>query len=146
MKRPFVAAAAVALVAAAAALSQLQPAHAAPTAASIGIVVKSDTEHAKRVADGTWHDAFLPANFAVHSGQKVTVTIRNYDHALHTFTSRSLGLDVKIRPGSLAHPSLTTFTFTAPRAGSYTWQCMGACDGYAMTHNGFMTGRVTVLA
>jgi heme/copper-type cytochrome/quinol oxidase subunit 2 len=53
---------------------------------------------------------------------------------------------VIIRPGSLAHPSLTTFTFTAPRAGTYTWQCMGQCDPYALTHDGFMRGRVTVLA
>jgi plastocyanin len=141
VRRLLLAASAVALLAAApAALAAPRP------AASISIAVKSDTEHARKGADGKWHDAFLPAQFAVHSGQHVTVTVRNYDNAVHTFTSRRLGLDVALKPGSQAHPSLTTFSFVAPAAGAYTWMCMGPCDTWAMTHLGFMRGRVTVLA
>jgi plastocyanin len=147
MKRPLLLAASTATLAAGATGAFLPAlASAAPATASISIAVKSDTQHAKKGSDGKWHDAFLPARFAVRTGQKVTVTIRNYDGAAHTFTSPRLALNVRIRPGTLAHPSLTTFTFKAPRAGSYTWQCTGACDPWAMTHLGYMMGRITVLA
>ena len=80
------------------------------------------------------------------SGTRVAVTIRNYDDALHTCTSAGLGLDVRIRPGSAAHPSVTRFSFEAPKPGSYTFRCMGACDSYAMTHMGYMLGTVRVVA
>jgi len=112
----------------------------------VSLSVKSDTEHAKKGSDGKWHDAFLPGNFSARSGSKVTVSIKNYDPAVHTFTSAGLGLDVKIAAGSAAHPKVTTFTFTAPKPGTYTWMCMGNCDTWAMTHMGFMLGAVKVLA
>jgi plastocyanin len=110
----------------------------------VSLAIKSDTEHAKKGADGKWHDAYLPGAFAVESGDKVVVTIRNYDAAAHTFTSARLGLDVVITGGSATHPSVTTFTFTAPKAGTYTWRCLGNCDAWAMSHVGFMKGRITV--
>jgi plastocyanin len=112
----------------------------------VSLAIKSDTEHAKKGPDGKWHDAYLPAAFAVRTGDRVVVTIRNYDSAPHTFTSTKLGLDVVIKGGSATRPSVTTFTFTAPRAGSYTWQCLGNCDAWAMNHVGFMKGRITVTA
>src|SRR5690348_1468080 len=34
----------------------------------VNLVVKSDEEHAKRGPEGTWHDAFLPADFSVAPG------------------------------------------------------------------------------
>ena len=73
------------------------------------------------------------------------VTIANYDPSRHTFTSAKLGLDVKVAAGSASHPRLTTFTFTAPTRGSYTWVCLGQCDSWAMTHRGYMTGVVRVV-
>ena len=114
--------------------------------ASVTLAVKSDTEHAKKGSDGKWHDAFLPGNFAARSGSKVTVSIKNYDPAAHTFTSSGLGLNVKIAAGSATNPKVTTFTFTAPKPGNYTWMCMGNCDTWAMTHMGFMLGSVKVTA
>ena len=106
MKRPLLLAASTAALAAGATGAFLPAlASAAPATASISIAVKSDTQHAKKGSDGKWHDAFLPARFAVRTGQKVTVTIRNYDGAVHTFTSPRLALNVSIRPGTLAHPS-----------------------------------------
>jgi plastocyanin len=121
-------------------------AHAGTPPARVALTIKSDTEHAKKGPDGKWHDAYLPARFTVHSGARVTVTIRNYDDAPHTFTSPGLHLNVKIKPGSASKPSLTTFTFIAPKAGKYVWTCTAACDPWAMTHYGFMLGRVTVVA
>jgi plastocyanin len=113
---------------------------------SVTLAVKSDTEHAKKGSDGKWHDAFLPGNFTARSGSKVTVSISNYDTAVHTFTSSALGLNVKIAAGSAANPKVTTFSFTAPKAGNYTWMCMGNCDTWAMTHMGFMFGSVKITA
>ena len=122
-------------------------ASAAPTLAQpVALTIKSDTEHAKKGPDGKWHDAYLPAAFTVKSGGTVKVTIRNYDPSMHTFTSTGLGLDVRIKAGSAARPSVTTFSFKAPKAGSYTFQCVGTCDPWAMGHLGYMMGLVRVVA
>ena len=119
MKRPLLLAAFTAALAAAAAGAFLlpAPASAAPTTASISLAVKSDAEHAKKGSDGNWHDAFLPARFTVHTGQKVTAKPETNDNAIHTFTSARLGLNVTLRPGTSCAPSATTFAFTAPKAG-----------------------------
>jgi nitrous oxide reductase len=112
----------------------------------VALVIKSDTEHGKKGPDGKWHDAYLPGGFTVKAGRNVKVTIRNYDDAIHTFTAAGLGLNVQVRPGSAAHPSLTTFTFKASKPGSYIFRCMGMCDPFAMTHMGYMMGTVRVVA
>lgn len=117
----------------------------------VRLVIKSDTEHGKMGPDGKWHDAFLPANFTVHAGDRVTVTVRNYDTMPHSFTSSSLSssqlINQMIPAGSADSPSTTTFTFIAPSsAGRYSWWCAMPCDPYAMSHVGFMRGYVTVAA
>ena len=117
---------------------------AAVPAQHVAIVVKSDTEHAKKGPDGAWHDAFLPASFTVHAGSPVRVTIRNYDGAPHMIMQSKLGLAVTVRKGSAAHPSTTTFTFTPRAKGTFTWHCMLPCDPWAMNHVGYMEGRITV--
>jgi plastocyanin len=116
-----------------------------PSLRSVAISIRSDTQHARKGADGRWHDAFLPGGFTVRAGSKVRVTLTNYDTAPHTFTSAGLGLNVIVRAGSATHPATTTFTFTAPMAGSYRWHCLGSCDPWAMSHVGFMTGIVRVV-
>jgi hypothetical protein len=67
------------------------------------------------------------ANFAVRPGVPVTLTIRNYTTERHTFTAPSLGLDVKIKPGSAKTPSVTRFTVVAPY-GVFAWHCID-CPG-----------------
>ena len=47
----------------------------------VALTIKSDTQHAKKDANGKWHDAYLPAAFSARTGDKVVVTIRNYDLA-----------------------------------------------------------------
>jgi plastocyanin len=114
---------------------------------TINVAVKADDEHGRLGPDGKWHDAFLPANFTVHPGDKVTVTVKNYDGGAHSFTSPSLGLNAIIPAGSMSHPHQTTFTFTAPKkAGRYGWWCAMPCDPWAMSHVGYMRGYVTVAA
>ncbi|HWA53109.1 MAG TPA: cupredoxin domain-containing protein [Solirubrobacterales bacterium] len=112
---------------------------------NVKLVVKSDEEHAKMGSDGSWHDAFLPADFSIKPGSLVRVTVYNYDDAEHTFTSNSLGTNATIAGGSESEPAVTTFTFRAPeKAGRYGWLCALPCDPWAMSHDGFMRGFVTV--
>lgn len=119
----------------------------APPAKSVELVVKSDEEKAVKGQDGKYHDAFIPASFRVSAGQKVTVTVSNYDDTPHTFTSPQLGVNKMIPGGHANAPSKTTFTFTAPRAGGkYLWWCATPCDPYSMAHIGLMRGYVTVAA
>jgi plastocyanin len=116
-----------------------------PAVESVSLVVKSDEEHGKKGPEGTWHDAYLPANFSVKAGATVHVTVTNYDEGPHSFTSSELGTNATVAPGSESKPSKTTFTFKAPKkAGSYEWYCAMPCDPWAMTHAGFMKGHVTV--
>jgi plastocyanin len=114
---------------------------------AIKLAVKADDEHGRLGPDGKWHDAFLPADFTVHAGAKVTVTVTNYDGGAHTFTSPAMHLNAVIPAGSMQYPHETTFTFTAPKqAGRYAWWCAMPCDPWAMAHDGYMRGYVTVAA
>jgi plastocyanin len=112
---------------------------------NVKLVIKSDEQKAKKGPDGNWHDAFLPANFSVEAGDVVHVTVYNYDDMPHTFTAAGLGVNATIAAGAEEKASKTTFTFHAPqKAGSYQWFCALPCDPWAMTHDGYMKGRVTV--
>lgn len=138
---------------------------------NVKLTMKPDS---RRGSDGKTHDAFLPtANFSVKAGQRVRVTIYNYDDMPHSFTSPGLakgaaipvgeqqaqgtaqdikvmpapglGVDKMIAAGSDKRPSKTIVTFTAPaKAGSYIWYCKMPCDPWAMSHVGYMVGRVKV--
>lgn len=114
----------------------------------VKLVVKSDEEEGKKGPDGNWHDAFLPADFSVKAGATVKVTVYNYDDMPHTFTATELGVNATVPAGSGSmdeKPGKVTFTFKAPmKAGSYAWYCALPCDPWAMTHEGFMKGSVTV--
>ena len=112
---------------------------------NVKLVIKSDEEKGKKGSDGNWHDAYLPADFSVKAGATVKVTVYNYDDMPHSFTAAQLGTNAMIPGGSEDKPSKTTFTFQAPqKAGSYEWYCAMPCDPWAMSHDGFMKGRVTV--
>lgn len=101
-------------------------------------------ERAKKLGhlgpDGLGHDMYLPSDVAVKVGDKVTVTVTNYDEGPHTFTAPGLGVNAEIKPAVNADqgiPSKTTFTFTAAKAGKFRWYCALPCDGkqkgWAMT-------------
>lgn len=94
-------------------------------------------------SDGQVHDAFIPAYFAVPVGQTVHVTVYSYDTAWHTFSAPTLGLSVWIRPSATGtKPSKTTFTFTASKAGYFSWLCELPCDPYSMSSGGYMEGEI----
>lgn len=112
---------------------------------SVKLVIKSDEEKGKMGPDGNWHDAFLPADFSIKAGATEQVTVYNYDDMPHTFTAPGLGVNEQIPGGSEDKPGKVTFTIHAPdKAGSYEWFCAAPCDPWAMTHMGYMKGRVTV--
>jgi plastocyanin len=118
----------------------------APLTQSLTLLVRSDTEKARRGPDGQWHDAFLPGDFSVKAGATVTVTVWNYDSA-HSFNAPELGINATLKGGTLKSPHETTFTFKAPsKPGSYQWFCALPCDPWAMAHDGYMRGFVKVTA
>ena len=100
-------------------------------------------------SDEKLHDAFTPTDFTALAGQKIVVTIYNYDTGSHSFTAPALHLNVVI-PAAPRNgvPSVKTFTFTVKKAGSYQWLCALPCDsdarGWAMSHDHYMAGTVTI--
>jgi plastocyanin len=111
------------------------------------------------VADGIGHDTFAPSHMTVKAGEPVTMTVYNYDEGPHTYTISKLNINEQIKAHiSKTQPSVTTFTVTFPKAGTYRWFCELPCDagqgGYAMTadrgghgpaQDGFMAGYVSVI-
>jgi FtsP/CotA-like multicopper oxidase with cupredoxin domain len=140
---------------------------------SVQLAIKADS---KRGSDAKTHDAFFPTTtLSAKAGQRVRVVISNYDDMPHSFTSPALpkgapipageqqtqgtlqdlkvmplpgvGVDKVIAPGSDKGPSKTMLMFTAPaKAGWYIWYCKLPCDPWAMSHAGYMVGRVKVTA
>jgi FtsP/CotA-like multicopper oxidase with cupredoxin domain len=140
---------------------------------SVKLTIKADS---KPGSDGKTHDAFFPTtNLSVKAGQRVRVTVYNYDDMPHSFTSPGLakgaaipaaeqqmqgtpqdfkvmpapgvGVDKLVPAGSDKQPSRTMVMFTAPaKAGWYVWYCKMPCDPWAMSHYGYMVGRVKVTA
>jgi plastocyanin len=104
----------------------------------------ADSNQKVKGPDGQWHDAMIPGNPSVQAG-KVTVTVYNYDSAVHTINAAGLGLAEKIPPAHGKTPGKLTFTFTAA-PGKYQWYCIEPCDPWAMSHNGYMRGYITVHA
>jgi heme/copper-type cytochrome/quinol oxidase subunit 2 len=102
-------------------------------------------------SDKKTHDAYIPTVMTATAGRKVIVTIYNLDTAPHSFTSPALGVN-QIVPGAKAQglKGVATFSFTASKPGTYHWKCILPCDNggvnaWAMTHDGYMAGTITVV-
>jgi len=114
---------------------------------TIAIVAKSDGQHGRKGPDGKWHDAFLPADFTVKAGQRVTLTFTNSDDMMHSFNAAQLKVNAMVPGAKAGKPGKATVTFTAPsKPGRYLWICAMPCDPWAMAHDGYMRGYVTVTA
>ena len=89
-------------------------------------------------------------SLAVHPGVPVTVTVINRSGIAHSFDAPELGVNQFIAMGTRAHPSTTTFTLTASRAGVFEWHCYVPCGEpmggmvYAPTGPKFNAGWVYV--
>lgn len=108
-------------------------------------------------SDGNKHDTFFAlSGTTVTVGQEVTITVANFDDQPHSFTSPELGVNMMLPPATgVDQPTITTFTFTATKAGKFRWFCAIPCDadtqGWAMNSgpNGvgqddFLAGYITV--
>ena len=123
--------------------AQLPPIAQTTVSANVTLKIDSGPLGGTYGPNGQVVDSFSPALFAVPAGETVHVTVYNYDTAWHTFTAPSLGLNVWFTPHvSDSQPSKTTFTFTAPRAGYYQWNCATPCDPFSMATAGYMEGYV----
>lgn len=119
---------------------------------------KLATKSGITAADAIGHDTFIPSHMTVKAGEPVTMTVYSYDEHPHTYTISKLNINEKIKAHiSDTQPSVTTFTVTFPKAGTYRWFCALPCDmdqgGWAMTadrnghgtaQDGFMAGYVSV--
>ncbi|HXT34660.1 MAG TPA: hypothetical protein VN837_03690 [Chloroflexota bacterium] len=120
---------------------------AAPRAEQVNLVIVPD---ALLGSNKRTHDAYIPAFLTATAGQPVIVTVYNLDTAPHSFTAPALGLNV-IVPGATSQglKGTATFSFTASKPGVYHWKCILPCDNggvnaWAMTHDGYMAGTITV--
>lgn len=109
------------------------------------LTIKDGLQYA--AADGKLHDSFAPADFTVQEGIPVQVIVENFDTGQHSLTSPGLGLN-QVMQGAKKEgvPTTTTFTFTPVKDGSFHWMCVIPCDGngWAMTHDGYMMGNISV--
>ncbi len=100
-------------------------------------------------------DEMFPSNLTVPAGVPVKMTFYNYDQGVntvvgmpantsHTFSIKSLGINVPI-PAALSNntPTVTSFVYTFS-PGQYMWNCVAPCDPVAMTTLGYMQGILTV--
>ena len=136
----------LAMIAASAVASALVPAaQAARAAEHVNMVIAPSI---RLGPDGKLHDAYTPSNITALTGQKVVVTVYNYDTDGHTFTAPALDLNQIMAPATKGGvPAITTFSFVVRKPGLYHWRCVMPCDepnGWAMQHDGYMAGTITV--
>ncbi len=152
-------------------LMALMPAFAAstPAPANLTMVIMHSNKLAgvqgKPGPDGTMHDAFVPSDLVVQPGQKVNLTVINYDDGQHSLTFTELKMNLVAKGGTFTKdasgketgftPGVTHLSFTAPsKVGYYRWYCALPCDGpthWAMSkgfdgngQDGYMAGYLVV--
>jgi len=111
----------------------------------IYLTIKDGLQYA--TSDGKLHDSYSPAGFTVQEGIPVQVTVENFDSGKHSMTAPGLKLNAVIAGATKEGvPKTTTFTFTPSTNGTFHWMCIVPCDGdgWAMTHDGYMSGNITV--
>lgn len=108
--------------------------------------------------DGKKHDTFRAVDpTTVKLGDTVTIEVANYDDMPHGMSFPDLGVTKMIAAGKDGQPTITRFTFTASKAGTFRWYCPIPCDGdnnmwamsmdsagKGMSQDGFMAGYITV--
>lgn len=95
------------------------------------------------------HAAQLVA-MAVPAERDVTVSIRNFDPAAHTFAIPGLGIIAQIAASPRrGRPTVTTFDFQPRQPGMYRWLYVRACSGVpsrTTAEDGHSTGMLRVSA
>lgn len=120
-------------------------------------VTNDNTQHVSLVInagyklgpDGKLHDAFTPGDFTINAGSPVEITIYNFDDGTHTLTANDLGVNMQENGSKQkGDPSITKYTFTPSKKGTFKWYCADRCDGqngqWAMAQDNYMMGSITV--
>lgn len=89
-------------------------------------------------------DQVVDPNFAVAAGVPVRLTVTNYTHEFHSFTSLGLGLSALIEPARAHAPTTTVVRFTPDLVGSFNWDCV-ICPSGMHGHPHTMGGRIYVI-
>ena len=127
-------------------------------------VVAPDSKLAKVGPDGKKHDTFFTTDSTnVKAGDVVSIVVTNYDDMPHGMAFDTIAINQLVKAGPGCHnaeackateSTVTTFSFTATKAGVMRWHCPLPCDTdnsmWAMhgdsTGNdqmGFMAGIIT---
>lgn len=120
-------------------------------------IVAPDDPSAATGPDGKTHDTFRAVSMpAIHVGDVVNIRVTNYDDMPHGMVFDTLQISKMLAPAkSDSQPGVTTFSFTATKAGTFRWYCPIPCDTdngmWAMSasssgpgQDGFMAGSITV--
>jgi plastocyanin len=127
-------------------------------------VVAPDSRLAKVGPDGKKHDTFFTTDSTnVKAGDVVNIVVTNYDDVPHGMAFDTMGINQLVLAGPGCHNAsacktgeskVTTFSFTATKAGVMRWHCPMPCDTdnaqWAMhsdttgsDKDGFMAGTIT---
>lgn len=116
---------------------------AAPKQASVLVTIKNvKTPGGEQPAYIGPNGVGSPVLFQLHEGTATTLTIVNKSDQPHTFTSAGLGVNVMVPPG----PATVHVHLDAKKAGTLPWDCTVPCGAWVMSHTGYMTGSVKVVA
>ncbi|MGC8510816.1 MAG: cupredoxin domain-containing protein [Acidimicrobiales bacterium] len=122
------------------------PVASAPAAVQVKLAVDPPPLGGVKGSNGIVDEAYVPGTFTMQAGTTYDVTVLNYSTQGHTWTAPSLNVNAVVPVGSPSSPSVTHFTITPKKAGTYQWFCAVPCDKWSMAHNGFMRGFVVVKA
>lgn len=105
------------------------------------VVDLSLVPESKRGPDGRRHDAFTKTEFTVKVGQPLKLRIDNTDNQPHSITAPEANVNIVAMPGT------HTYVLFVTKPGKYLWFCVFPCDsnsnGWAMKHQGYMSGYIT---
>lgn len=117
-----------------------------PAAVALKMTIDAPPVGGVKGSNGMVDEAYTPATLTMSVGTTYDVTILNYSKDGHTWTLPELNVNAVVPVGSSSSPSVTHFTVTPKKAGTYQWFCAVPCEKWSMATNGFMRGYVVVKA
>lgn len=118
-----------------------------PAGATVVLTIKEYDDAATALPSGSPYNAVQGGTETVNG---TAVTSVSNDQIAHTITIPALGINIPIAKAPTDGFSTIVFTFKAPAAGTYQWQCMTPCGGDpngmggAMQTDTWMRGHLVV--
>ena len=117
-----------------------------PAAVAVKMTIDAPPLGGVKGSNGGVDEAYVPGALTMTVGTTYDVTILNYSKDGHTWTLPDLNVNAVVPVGSISSPSVTHFTVTPKKAGTYQWFCAVPCEKWSMATNGFMRGYIVVKA